>query len=154
MKWPMYSGSHSSPSLLQICKKKMFATPLRIHRSCLRGEKESILNPIGLGMQIFFLARAIYSNWIVLFHTGGVSQGMNQGLKSVSAWSVFKALVNPGSGELNCTFTQLLNNVDSLIKLTLIMIFVDNIFLVGAPEIGDWASSKRRMLTYLILNLD
>ena len=34
----MHPESRSSPSLLQICKKKMFATPSKIHLGCLKGE--------------------------------------------------------------------------------------------------------------------
>ena len=49
----MHSESHSSPSLLQISKKKMFETPSKPHLSCLRGEKQSILNPIGLQIPVF-----------------------------------------------------------------------------------------------------
>ena len=77
LKWLMHPESRSSPSLLQICKKKMFATPSKIHLGCLKGEQQSILIPIGFRIQ-------------VLFHTGGGNQGMNQDLKLVS---VFKALV-------------------------------------------------------------
>ena len=38
LKWLMHPESRSSPSLLQICKKKMFATPSKIHLGCLKGE--------------------------------------------------------------------------------------------------------------------
>ena len=38
----MHSESPSSPSQLQIFKKKMFATPLKPQLSCLRGEKQSV----------------------------------------------------------------------------------------------------------------
>ena len=105
------------------------------------------------------------SNWIALFHTGGGNQGMNQDLKLVS---VFKALVLqayfstvldlftnniPLAEEVNCTVTSKGFNVDNSSWIWFWM-FIDNMFLVGAPEIGDWASSERRMLTYLIINLD
>ena len=77
------SESHNFPSLLQISKKKMSATPLRLHLNCLRGEKQSIPNLIDFWHATIFLGLS-YSNWIVLSPTGGGSQGMNRGLKLVS----------------------------------------------------------------------